>query len=412
MVYDVIDGFHRAEGRKRSGIAEINATVIYGCSDEEMYDLRILAASSVRSVQFPRIAQWISKAWETTLWSRKGLTVSQAFGLVLSDSKRSNNADLTVEEVIELKEWAVAKCTRWGKTVGATYGILRVVAIADPELTRQVRTSGGGKDRTGRITPVRLQAVAECFPGEANYAAQRAILRLAVERRYYAEEIKQFVEQARIFIEPDMSEDEIYELVNGLSIIIKPPGSSKKSKLTEEEEVFKDDEEENEERVVEGWDELEPDEDALDEIERGLIVDEEDIFGNGSRPARGRKRFNRQQEPSTRETTLSEGVLARGDGRDIEGLRARIKDLEQALRRTRERGAENTAAPETWWRTVLYLTAVERSCMERILYGIENIDSVAAELKITPNQAIAAIRSAFVKRYIQESQRATVAAKL
>lgn len=408
IVYDVIDGFHRTEGMRRSGGEVINATVIYGCSDEEMYDLRILAASSVRSVQFPRIAQWISQSWETTSWSKKSLTVSQAFGLVLSDSKRSNIADLTVEEVIELKEWAAAKCTRWGKSVGATYGILRVVAMADPELTRQVRTSGGGKDRTGKITPVRLQAVAERFPGEANYAAQRAILRLAVERRYYAEEIKQFVEQARIFIEPDMSEDEIYELVSGLSIIIKPPGSSKRNNSTKEvEEVFEDDEEGNEEGVVEGWDELEPDEEALDKIERGLIVDEEDSSGNGSRPVRGRKRFDlKQDHPSTREATLSEGVLARGDGRDIEGLRARIKDLEQALRRARERGVENNAAPETWWwRTALYLTPVERLCMERILFANGNLDVVSQKLKITPHQAITHIRSAFIKRSLEEAKR-------
>src|SRR3990167_10179741 len=110
LVYDIIDGFHRSEARMLNGDKTILATVIYGCSDEEMYDLRILAASSVRSVQFPRIAQWIFSSYEITPFAEKGLTVAQAFSLVVNDSQRSNIVKLSKDEIAELKDWARKKC--------------------------------------------------------------------------------------------------------------------------------------------------------------------------------------------------------------------------------------------------------------------------------------------------------------
>lgn len=55
--YDVIDGFHRAAGLILIGKDIAKCVVVYGCSDEELFDLRVLAANSVRSVQFARVAK-------------------------------------------------------------------------------------------------------------------------------------------------------------------------------------------------------------------------------------------------------------------------------------------------------------------------------------------------------------------
>ena len=188
VVYDVIDGFHRTSGKKERGEESIKANVLYQCSDEEMYDLRILAASSVRSVQFPRIAEWMKRSFDTTAWAERGLTVTQAFGLVVSDRERTYQ-NLSPDELKELKEWVKAKCERWQKSVSATYLILRVVENSDPELVKQVRQSGGGKDRSGKITPARLQAVALTLPKE--FEAQRRVLDYVVENRLSAAETEE-----------------------------------------------------------------------------------------------------------------------------------------------------------------------------------------------------------------------------
>lgn len=217
VLYDIIDGFHRAEGLKRKGGVEIKANVLYGCSDEELYDQRILAASSVRSVQFARIVEWITKSWETTQWSKKGLSVTQAFAKTVIDREKSRGVDLSSEELFQLKEWVRGKCKRWGRRVGGTYQILNLVSNADPDLVRQVRLSGGGKDREGKITPDRLRIVVEAFP--SNFQAQRALLRLITERRYYAEEAVELVGKAKQLIPPEMSnEKEIYETADRITI--------------------------------------------------------------------------------------------------------------------------------------------------------------------------------------------------
>ena len=73
VVYDPIDGFHRAAGKRLieewTGVKQsLNATVLYGCSDEEMFDLRILSASSVTNVSFARMAEWMKQSFEKTRW--------------------------------------------------------------------------------------------------------------------------------------------------------------------------------------------------------------------------------------------------------------------------------------------------------------------------------------------------------
>lgn len=216
-IYDVIDGFHRAEGRKKNGLQDVKANVIYGCPDEEMFDLRILAASSVRSVQFARVVEWITKSWETTEWSKKGLSVTQAFTKTINDREKAYGIKLSPQELSEIKDWVKEKCNRWGRGIGSTYGMLHMVSNADPELVKKVRLSSGGKDREGKITPDRLRTVVEAFPN--NFEAQRSLLRVITERRYYAEEARELVEKAQQLIAKDEAdENEVYELANRITI--------------------------------------------------------------------------------------------------------------------------------------------------------------------------------------------------
>ncbi len=216
IVYDIIDGFHRTEGKKSSGDEEINATVLYGLSDEELFDYRILAASSVRSVQFPRIAKWIEKSYATTPFLEKGISVAQAFGIALND--KSDNADLSRDEKKRLKDWVEKKCTRWDKTVSAMHGILKIVEASDPELVKDVRTATGGKERSKNLTQTRLQVVAFTYPGQEHFAMQRALIQASIDRRLGSEQTKALIQSIKSDINPGMSEAEIYELARNARI--------------------------------------------------------------------------------------------------------------------------------------------------------------------------------------------------
>lgn len=217
IVYDVLDGFHRTKGKKLNRDKDIKATVVYGCSDEEMFDLRILAASSVRSVQFPRLIRWVTMSFEATPYAEKGLSVTQAFALTANNTQTDREGRFSKQEISEIKDWVHQKCRLWGRSLGSTLAILRVGRDSDPELVQQVRTSGGGKDRHGRITPARLQTVVETFPGEVNYPAQRALLKVIVDRRLSAEESKQLATELDGSIKRNMTEEKIYAKADALA---------------------------------------------------------------------------------------------------------------------------------------------------------------------------------------------------
>ena len=57
IIYEPTDGFHRIETFIQRKSPYIEAIVLYGISQEEMYDLRILAANSFRATSFARIAE-------------------------------------------------------------------------------------------------------------------------------------------------------------------------------------------------------------------------------------------------------------------------------------------------------------------------------------------------------------------
>lgn len=218
VVYDILDGFHRTEGKRMTGETDINATVIYGCSDEEMYDLRILAASSVRSVQFARIAHWMTMSYEETPWAKTGLTVAQAFGIAVNDVSRSYNAKLDKNEIEQLKEWAKAKCARWRQALSSAYQILKTVAIADPDLVQKVRTATGGHSGKTEITQGKLSYVANAFPGEEFYPTQRVILEYGLEQRLEKDKVAIIVDALKGKVQPDTPDDQIKELVIAVNL--------------------------------------------------------------------------------------------------------------------------------------------------------------------------------------------------
>lgn len=201
VVYDVIDGFHRSAAKRyiqerTQKKQDVKAIVLYDCSDEELFDLRVLAASSVKSIKFARMAEWMQKSYESTKWKNARIkklvadgqmTLAQVFTLAQTDSS-GKILQLTTEEVVELKEWAERKASYWGRPLSSLVVDMRTVESADPELVQMVRTGGGGSRGRGVLTRARLDAIVKNLPGQWDY--QKIFARIAIEQNILAQDLE------------------------------------------------------------------------------------------------------------------------------------------------------------------------------------------------------------------------------
>lgn len=195
IYYDVIDGFHRSAGLVALQKEIAKATVIYGCGNEELFDLRVLAANSVRSVQFARVANWMQFSFSQTEWAKKDLTLSQVFSLVVFNSNGSK-LGLTTDEAERLKRWVKDKAKTWNKPVPTIWEEMRSVEKAAPDLVAIVRVGGGGHGKKGVLSPARFMAVVDELPDE--YELQRRVVQVVLannlvekQARTYAKAIAQ-----------------------------------------------------------------------------------------------------------------------------------------------------------------------------------------------------------------------------
>ncbi len=200
IIYDVIDGFHRAEAlvglaRETGQTITAKSVVVYGCSDEELFDLRVLAANSVRSVKFARMAQWMQRSFQSTQWAngqirkliKKGdITIAQVFSLAQLDTPGSK-LGLMSQEADELKEWARKKAKQWNRPISSLVEELRTVEVAAPDLVNQVRAGGGGHEGRGVLTHARLKAIVTYLPGE--WELQREVVQLVLRYNFIADEV-------------------------------------------------------------------------------------------------------------------------------------------------------------------------------------------------------------------------------
>lgn len=200
VVYDNIDGFHRTEGKRiiEQLINEpqtLKTIVLYGCGDEELFDLRVLAASSVKSIKFARMAEWMKRSFFSTHWQnnriyelveKEEITLSQVFNLAQFDSS-GKNLGLKPEEVIELKEWAGKKSKQWGRPLSTLMVEMRTVELAAPDLVQRVRTGGGGSGGRGILTRARLEAIVTNLPGD--WELQRQMVNLAISKNILAQDL-------------------------------------------------------------------------------------------------------------------------------------------------------------------------------------------------------------------------------
>ena len=163
IAYDIMDGFHREAVVRGLGEEYINAKVSFGISDERLYDERILAARSAKSVQFTRTARWMNEVFALSEWSDRGYTVTQIFSL--ANNKRhakesGKGLGLSEEEAKRAYDWATTRAKQWEQKISSILTTLIIAEAAAPELVDIVHIGGGGSDGKGVMSPARLQAIA------------------------------------------------------------------------------------------------------------------------------------------------------------------------------------------------------------------------------------------------------------
>lgn len=376
IVYDVIDGFHRVEGKRITGEKDIKAKVLYGCSDEKMFDLRVLSASSVKSIQFARIAHWITETYELTPWASKGLSVTQAFTIAHIDSKNTGlgNNQISKEDVEELKKWARDKCETWKRPLGSVRIELQLVAISDPNLVNEVRPIAGGHEAEKTITQIKLATVVRAFPGEANFVIQRAILHFATENKVKLPEIETIMNSLKDKNLQRKTEEEIKILIKEIYDEMPKIGFKKKKpkKKPLEDNIkiipiatFKDEEGPTSEEIF-----------SLEQaLEQG-----EDITNIFPKEKNKQEKFH-----------ISPDILQK--------LRQRVRELENQLEIALAVSTPNKPfVIDEWWKKADYLTPLEKGCLERVFYGDEDPAEVANSHKFTIEQVFNHIHYAFAKK--------------
>ncbi|MDD4938447.1 MAG: ParB N-terminal domain-containing protein [Candidatus Shapirobacteria bacterium] len=214
IIYDIIDGFHRTSGAILSGKKQIEAIVIYNCPEEELFDLRILAVNSVKSVQFARLIKWVNQSFDNSKFAQKGLTVFQAFSLAINNSGKCRTVHLNPDELKEVKNWVYKKAEYWNRTIGSIYQDLIIANMSAPDLVDQVRTVSGGSVGSKVVTKEKLKIVSEAFPYIKYYPLQRKIINFANEHKLESRKIKEIIENLKKKDISNMSTEEIDFIMN------------------------------------------------------------------------------------------------------------------------------------------------------------------------------------------------------
>ncbi|MFZ3009827.1 MAG: hypothetical protein WA030_02300 [Candidatus Microsaccharimonas sp.] len=174
----IIDGFHRSAATERRRSQTVYGTVMPPMTEDEVMDLRILTATSHKTVSFARMYEWVSDSWSKTQWANR-VTAAQAFNLASNKKMNGRYIGVTPEEVVEIRQWVIDKCVRWGTVPTTIRKVMVTAQNADPDLMSQARTRSSGHELV-TITPDHLTAISNVFP--QRYEEQRIIADMATSQ--------------------------------------------------------------------------------------------------------------------------------------------------------------------------------------------------------------------------------------
>lgn len=193
IVYDIIDGYHRGSVLDKLGITLGLAQVSCGMSDEELYDQRVIAANSVRSVQFARVIRWMQRSYQESTWARDyKLKLSSVLGLAFQKNnvnQPGKRLGLTPKQAQEAISWVENKAQLWQGELGTIYSQIKAAEMSFDEIVEKVRvSSGGGRKGSGVFNPFKFVAMVEELPGELHL--QRRMLEIIREHNLNSDETR------------------------------------------------------------------------------------------------------------------------------------------------------------------------------------------------------------------------------
>lgn len=203
VVYEIHNGFHRHAIMEEVGSPTIEASVWYNMSDEE-FDAERIKASLDHTVKFSRLADWVQDAFSRSPWANSGLRIDQIFSLAANDSsgkKMVSRFDLTVSDILKMKEWANQKAEEWESSVGALYQDLQIVVNLDPQLIKRIRTGGGGSRGKGVLSPARVRSLVKVFnlDTDPEFVMQNKLARTIIEHDLKAKDLDVIAPLALMF---------------------------------------------------------------------------------------------------------------------------------------------------------------------------------------------------------------------
>lgn len=353
VTYDIIDGFHRGGALKLLKKEFADCKVVYGCDEEEFYDLRVTAALSVSSVSFPRVAKWMRLSYENTEFAKKGLTLLQAISLANQDTSGERFKNFPSEEIDEVKRWVKDKAKKWHKNIGVLYQDMLAVEHGAPDIVEKVRLGrGGGTEGSGTFNPARFKAMVNELPKD--YDLQRVVYELI--RRFNLDQVK--VAQVSKAIKRINKDDDTFQMLMADPVNIS-------------EGILSNGNEEN----------------------PGLNNDKVEQPGCGRLLETKRKKHggasysDRSYTRKTPDEILDENVR----------LKESIRSAHESLERM---GNKNEGNP-LWFRTIPDLSVRERDAMEMALgEDAITIDEISGKMNLTPNKIIQLLISGHTKYWL------------
>ena len=415
--YLITDGFHRKDVFNRAKEKEIETIVLYGLNLEEVYDLRVLAANSVKSTGFARVVEFMQKSFEQTTWHKdKGLTLLQTFGLCSVDSS-GVRLQLDLDEATQLKKWALEKAHCWGKKPGSVYQSLLVASKADPELVKKVRVGSRGRGKGGGdFNTASLKAMTDVIPNR--HGLQNAVYEAVIENDLIEEETRRLSEAVKYFDENE--EPDIIELtcskakaVAEISKNIPDPNEVKDILLVGE---YHDLTQEETIQLAEKITQIGENDELRDQMYRepkkfieikseetdeDLKVEKSELATNGHRLHRSI--FDKQIYDGEYSSDKTAGYTIPHTNTDLQN---QIERLEVELKKAQERAGGNSwkRRKRTWWKSVPGLSIEEVKIYELIFVKRQRLKDVAQSLDMTPNRIAKLIYSGINRYILQERE--------
>lgn len=137
----------------------------------------------------------MDQGYQLTPWAEKGVRLIDAVNTALFNSDEVKGANLSIEEVDQMKEWVREKSRHWQMPLHTLWGNLSVIEQSDPRLIQLVRPKLTKEDEGRYITQSHLRVVSQEFPGPENYGVQRALINWVLTNSVSASRLESFIDR-------------------------------------------------------------------------------------------------------------------------------------------------------------------------------------------------------------------------